>query len=992
MVQTLNIYDDFALSHTQWGERLALEDGDIKLTYTELKAKVDALADILRSYNLPSGTHVGVYMPRSSSYVIAIMALFAARLSYAVLETASSGKFLVDSVEKYGVPLVISHADGLQFPSAKTPAIVLDAEAAVVSAPPTSFEKPTSQFLSDRAFVVFSSGTTGDPKAIEGTQQAMLGSYKQRQEEYGYFDKSISGWRVAAGVFFVWECIRPLLFGGTTVVIPDSTLIDPWALRNFLEERKVNEVLMTASYLELFLSINNTSASNLYDSGLRRVWLNGEVVTAALGRSGRAILGPNVQILNLYSISECHDVAVLNVGDFIATHSEAQGPVPVGKPLRQVGVWADENTEEILVSGPFLSTSYLGNHPANSRFVNSPARGRYYRTGDKGHLESDGTVIIHGRLHNSVRVRGRTVVLEEVESLIRDTLNIPQCGVIFDSEGQTLCAYIVRPEDAQASWTIDNSTGQSPEIRSKLLANAPADALVPGMYFEVQELPLDVVSNKVNRKALLVDWQTRKETMTSSTKPEANKDLSLEEALTKAWTSCLGNAPLLNEAGDADFFEQGGDSLNAPRLVQEISTLTGKKVSVMDVHQHRSFKNLIALLESAKPDSEKKSSLVERMRTDTNVPVRVPQQPAAGLGEKPKVILLTGATGFLGTHVLEGLSRELPEAQVVCLVRAADPEAGKARIIATREKFAFPGDLPQNVRVEVGSLDKPRLGLSLEVYQDLCQCVDTVVHTAALVNFGCDYDTSRGPNVVGAHNIALFVQESSVPKALHFVSSNGVYPMGGATARHCEEDTDILGWEDELENGYDQTKWVAERVFQKVQSFGYPISIYRPGNIGGNSNTGALGDQDFQGLIWRACIEVGAFPDLPKERLWMFESTPVDTIANFIVARASHKTRVPGMFNLICQPTIPANTILPGIAPEQVSLEEWFNRLKQHPDTLISSLPSIIDEFERYLLDENTYTVKAFHDGAKELGITLPAWDADYAKLQGEFLVKGAQN
>ncbi|MBN0043767.1 thioester reductase domain-containing protein [Streptomyces actuosus] len=213
----------------------------------------------------------------------------------------------------------------------------------------------------------------------------------------------------------------------------------------------------------------------------------------------------------------------------------------------------------------------------------------------------------------------------------------------------------------------------------------------------------------------------------------------------------------------------------------------------------------------------------------------------------PRRILLTGATGFLGSHLLLDLLRH-SDAHVYCLVRAADEDAALARLGEALRSYRLPwsSEVRRRITVLPGDLRHPRLGLSEETWHTLAREVDSVVGVAAAVDFLRGYRSLRASNVLGALTLAELAATGR-PKPLHHISSVAVFNEVGITS--MGED-DPLAHVDRLVSGYDQSKWAAETALRRARDHGLVVTALRPGGIGGHTTTGAYNPLDLSsGLI-----------------------------------------------------------------------------------------------------------------------------------------------
>ncbi|SFE35941.1 thioester reductase domain-containing protein [Streptomyces mirabilis] len=241
----------------------------------------------------------------------------------------------------------------------------------------------------------------------------------------------------------------------------------------------------------------------------------------------------------------------------------------------------------------------------------------------------------------------------------------------------------------------------------------------------------------------------------------------------------------------------------------------------------------------------------------------------------PRRILLTGATGFLGSHMLLDLLRH-SDAHVYCLVRAADEEAALGRLGEALKRYELPwsSEIRRRVTVLPGDIRRPHLGLSDERWTTLTHELDSVVGVAAAVDFLRGYQSLRQSNVIGSLTLAELAATGR-PKPLHHISSIAVFNEVGITA--MGED-DPLAHVDRLVAGYDQTKWAAEVALRRARDHGLIVTALRPGGIGGHTRTGAYNPQDLSSGLLSA---FGRFRTVPA--FDHLNAAPVDWVSRVAV-------------------------------------------------------------------------------------------------------------
>ncbi|KNY26420.1 thioester reductase domain-containing protein [Pseudobacteroides cellulosolvens] len=241
-------------------------------------------------------------------------------------------------------------------------------------------------------------------------------------------------------------------------------------------------------------------------------------------------------------------------------------------------------------------------------------------------------------------------------------------------------------------------------------------------------------------------------------------------------------------------------------------------------------------------------------------------------------IFLTGATGFLGTYLLSELLNQT-KADIYCLVRASDEQEGIHRLKECFEKY-LTWDKAYDSRIipVLGDLSMPLLGLSEEQFDNLSATIHAIYHSGAMVNFLYTYSHHRSANVLGTHEILKLAVRYRI-KPVHYISTLYTFFYNTYKEKTLIREQEIFTRNENYGPGYAQSKLVAERLMVAARERGLPVSIYRPGRITGDVNTGACQPED---LLWRsmkACIEIQAVPDIEM----LIDMAPVDYVSSAIV-------------------------------------------------------------------------------------------------------------
>jgi thioester reductase-like protein len=228
------------------------------------------------------------------------------------------------------------------------------------------------------------------------------------------------------------------------------------------------------------------------------------------------------------------------------------------------------------------------------------------------------------------------------------------------------------------------------------------------------------------------------------------------------------------------------------------------------------------------------------------------------------------------------------ETTVYCLVRAVDEEQAHERIQRTLKAFGLlealePFHVDERVVAIPGDLSKPLLGLEQDTFKMLATEVDAIIHNGAEVNLVKPYSSLKSANVLGTQEVLRLAVTNGLAKTrvkpVHYISTNGVFPSSFAAPTFLET-ANLKEISEHLENGYAQSKWVAEQMCDEAAQRGLPVSILRPGNMAPSSTSGEWNTSDFIYLLLKGCWEIGAVPSRPD---WRFDMTPVDFAARAIV-------------------------------------------------------------------------------------------------------------
>jgi amino acid adenylation domain-containing protein/thioester reductase-like protein len=950
-----SLEQDFAERARHTPAAIAVVAGREHMSYGELDRRASILAGALRAVKVGRDVIVGLLAVPNVDTVTAILAIHRAGGAYLPLDPSHPPERLARVFADSGSRVLVSHGDLATWaPSGVTLIDVRRIDWAELELPRGEWPEVAAD---DLAYVIYTSGTTGRPKGacISHRNLARLFDATERCFDFTADDRW-SLFHSFAFDFSVWEMWGALRYGGRMVLVPPEVRRAPDAFWRLLVEEEVTVLSQTPS---AFYQLAAAAVQDGVDTRpkLRHVVFGGERLDFDRLRQWMVRFGDSDPVLvNMYGITE----TTVHVTHRRITAKDIDDSASlIGDPLVDLAIaLVEESGElaptgvpgEILVAGGGVCRGYLDRPElTEQRFITWGRDGqRWYRSGDLALRRENGDLVYLGRIDQQVQLRGFRIELGEIEFAIRDLSGVLDVAVVLheetDRESSRLIAYIVPDENMTLG-----------DLRASLSRRLP-DYMVPSSFVTMDRLPL-TANGKLDRSALPPP-SVALTTGIAAAPPET----ALEHRLVRIWQDVLGQQDI---GVSDDFFMLGGHSLLATMAALRLRHELGLAAPVRLIFEHPTIRELAAALANGSNDlaGESRPDLEADLRLPTNI--TSPGRCVEWVPD-PSAVLLTGGTGFLGAHLLRELLNRT-RATIYCLVRASDDERafGRIRNNVAAHQLAVEG-IESRVRVIVGDLCKPRLGMSMDQYSRLSEQVDIVYHGGAAVNFLEPYGRIARNNVEGTRHVLEFAVEGK-RKPIHLISSTAVFGTLGYFKGDTRflEDEGIERARDFVFGGYACTKWVSEQLAWAAARNGLPVSVYRCGLILGASESGIGNNSDYISRLIKGCIQLEAVFDLPGKRE---NFIPVDVAAAGIVAASLRSDSRDRAFHVVNPHEVLFRDFWDilrarGYRLDELSFDEWVQRLVAHARmSRGNALYPLIPLFLEKVSDAQRTIVELFQD------------------------------
>lgn len=895
---------------------------DVGYTFYQINRKVAPLAAALQRNGVERDTIVAVCAERSLYMIIGILAVLKAGGAYCPIDPRYPKERIEYILDNSASKLILLPRKFDHLFESRHERLYLD-DRYDLSADTVLAKRHSPRSL---AYIIYTSGSTGLPKGAMIEHRNLINTLYAKLDTFpfGKFDTCClnSNFVFDASVL---EIFRWIVARGRLVVLDEDDEKNPIKLLELIQRHVITHYFVIPSVLRMLVdSMTEDDVQKM--KSIRYLKIGGEVLSPDTVVKARNRLGRTIELSNVYGPSE---TCVCVTRYRIPYSGNMPSNVPIGKPLANTRIYVlDDNLlpcpigrcGNIYIAGNSVGRGYINDRELTiSTFLPDPFKPgeKMYRTGDTGRWLFDGNIEFIGRTDDQVKIRGYRVELAEIQRIIERHPLIDEAVVrIINRDGNKIIAAYLKKNSTEGNAELDDK--QRDELRRFIALRLPG-YMVPSVFLSVDRWP-KTPGGKIDRRRLPVSRSVVQRLGLRYPSTDA------ERTLERIWKRILRIDSI---ATTDSFFGLGGDSLSLAQLSIDLRNIFHVDIPPGELIQNDVFHDMMLAIQK-----HGKRGIGEHLgdgldvEAETTIPSNfcVPIRTESRNGHEN--ILLTGATGFLGSYLVYELLNKFVDSTLFCLVRAESPYAAMHTIRARLKEYGL-WTKPFGSRIVpiVGDLEKPRLGLTEERFHDLGRTVDAIFHNGASVSFLPSYNSLKAANVSSTRELVELAVVSKL-KVLHYISTIGIFDTGSAVSRVYYED-DILDSANPPWMGYAQTKYISERYLRKIRAKGVPVNIYRPGRLTGAMFTPTILPGDAFCHYLKGIVQLGYAPSIDNH----FDLTPVDFAAKSIVRISTNDALINRCFHILNPQVIPHQTLIDtlntyGYSIKTTDFAQWLQMLQ----------------------------------------------------------------
>jgi amino acid adenylation domain-containing protein len=587
-------------------DRIAVREGDQKITYSELNDRADTLAGRLRSLGVRGDVLVGLCVDRGIEMIVGLLSILKAGGAYLPIDPGYPKKRIDFLVADSGAAIVVTVSRVLGCLSGSSATLVrVDEEFSPPSDNGHNSPDKVAENGGNLAYVMYTSGSSGTPKGVLIEHRNVVRLFEQTDPWFHFSRQDI--WLMFHSISFdfsVWEIWGALLYGGTLVIVPSAVTRSPEQLQDLIVREKVTVLCQTPSAFQQFVAADFHNA-NGPGYPLRLIIFGGEALDLRTLRPWAERHGLREPVLvNMYGITETTvHVTFKQIGE---QDLERTALNLIGTPIADLRVHLlgetaqpvpDGTAGEIYVSGPGVARGYLNRAELTAeRFVVASDGTRMYRSGDRAMRLPDGELAYLGRTDDQFKVRGFRIEPREIELCLAEHPAVSSVSVLARDygEGDTrLLAFAVAGPGVELTPTMIQRI--SADLADRAASELPPH-MRPSACFVLREFPI-TPHGKIDRDELLRLATVEEGRNGASAEPMT----PTEQAVARIWEDIMQRR---NIGRDDDFFDLGGASLALMRILVRVNDHFGVRLNGSEMGELASIACLSACVEDAQKNHE----------------------------------------------------------------------------------------------------------------------------------------------------------------------------------------------------------------------------------------------------------------------------------------------------------------------------------------------------------------------------------------------------
>lgn len=809
-------------------------------TYRDLEQKSNALASFLLEKNITPNCLIVLMIEKSAEYIIALLAVWKIECAFIPLDPElpiERKNFILKETNPAGIlyarrvaakHVIASDSEAIQR------LFILKPLVATLSLAKTGEQSILKDhgYISNLAYIIFTSGSSGFPKGAMISHAGIMPFIDAQIKTFNLNSNSKVLFYISIQFDASISDIGTTLLSGATLFIADEFITIA------LNKYQITHIDLPPSLLGM-LKIEQMPKS------LQTIIIGGEVCASHIIQEW----SKHFNIINVYGPTEA--TVCTSLTQCTSCWSEANIGLPI-KGIRYKIV--NQNLKvakegELLIAGKALAIGYINNPQLTAEKFIILNKKRYYKTGDLV-KKIHNSFIFLGRIDRQIKFHGKLIALEEIERVIKTHPKITNAAVIYDdTDGiKRLIAFV-------------ESKHITIRILKTFLGNNLHAWMLPNNFIFIKKLP-KTITGKIDYIELQKFSNNKKLSLKTNQTNKTNKNAKILQKICRSILK-LNNEPSIYD----DLIDDVG--CNSIDLLNIIVNAEEYKI-YLSPHLIQELRTIYALSTSIDPDD---LMFVDELKKQC---VYTPNTKHL-LQAHTEHILLTGATGFLGIHILYELCLQINK-PIVCLVRAKNQVDGFNKLILCAQKYDI--NLQpwiHQIKIIIGDISLSNLGLTTLEWNNLCESISTIYHCAAEVNMFKCYQELKTINLVGTQEIIHFAS-TAIQKKIHYVSTLSVFVSTNQNKDVCYESDALLNTQ-YVYGGYAQTKWAAEYYLRQTK---LNYTIYRLGLITGHSVNGKTSPHDFLAKFIIETQQLGISLKGQWEHI-KFDATPVDYAAKALV-------------------------------------------------------------------------------------------------------------